>query len=129
MHEPVTLSQAAAEVINGKLDDRDWDASEAARRAGVDRVKVWRMLTGVTKKMDLDTFDALAQALGMDPSALMHEVRAYQRADSDRSADPQTTADSVVESQSPEVQAILRQAREDLRPKFNAPDRRRSNGS
>ena len=106
--EPMTLSQAAAEVIQHKLDERGWDRSEAARRAGRDRVKVWRMLTGVTKKIDLDTFDALARALGVKPSTLMREITAHR----------------LHAQLDPETQALA----EHIRPKRDPGEGRRASG-
>jgi len=111
----MTLGQATAEVVARKLNERGWDHAEAARRAGIDRIKVWRMLTGVTKKIDLDTFDALAGALGMDPSRLMREVTAHRR---------QVTAEIVADLHAqldPATQALA----EELRPKRTNGDAKR----
>lgn len=74
---PMTLGQAAAEVIRAKLDERDWNDAVLARRAGMNKSTLWRKLS-VATKFDLDAFDACAIALGMDPGALMREVVAYR---------------------------------------------------
>jgi len=119
----MTLGQATAEVVARKLNERGWDHAEAARRAGIDRIKVWRMLTGVTKKIDLDTFDALAGALGMDPSRLMREVTTHRR---QVAADADATAE-LEAGLSDADRAVVEQGRAErgVTPKDGAPKRRR----
>ncbi len=58
-----------AEKLRALLDARpDLTVSELARRAGLDRVQVQRLLNGKRHRPALDTVIALAQALGVSLS-------------------------------------------------------------
>jgi DNA-binding Xre family transcriptional regulator len=45
--------------------------SEAARRSGVSFATINRMCTNATRQVSLDVIDALCQALGVEPGALL----------------------------------------------------------
>ena len=51
--------------LRGLLEDRGWDPSELARRAGVSRQYVNSLINGDRASMRLDKAKAIARALGV----------------------------------------------------------------
>lgn len=53
---------------------RQWSQAQLAEKVGVRQATISGLETGRTRRVDLDTIDALARALGVQPGELLERV-------------------------------------------------------
>lgn len=60
--------------VNDVLDRKDWSGYRLAQESGLNHSVIWKILKGKARRLDVDTLNALCEALQCQPGDLLEFV-------------------------------------------------------